>query len=54
MKREWLVTDVTPVRSVDRAEQAILGVILAASFLSIQGTFVVVEQLCDLRTPLAP
>ena len=34
IKMEWLVTDVTPVRSPDRAECAILGLILAGSFLA--------------------
>ena len=29
MKIEWLVTDVTPVEFADRAEHAILGLILA-------------------------
>ena len=29
LKIEWLVTDVTPVEFPDRAERAILGVILA-------------------------
>jgi len=29
MKIEWLVTDVTPVEFPDRAERAIMGLILA-------------------------
>ena len=32
MKTEWLVTDVTAIESRDRAERAILGVILAGRF----------------------
>ena len=42
MKIEWLVTNVTVVRSADRAERAILEVILAVLFfLPIQAVFVV-------------
>ena len=37
MKIEWLVTDVTAVGSPDRAERAILGVILAGHFLAGSG-----------------
>ena len=37
MKTEWLVADVTAVRSPDRAERAILGVILAGRFLANSG-----------------
>ena len=33
MKIEWLVTDATAVKSSDREERAILGVILAGQFL---------------------
>ena len=54
MKIEWMVTDVTAVRSPDRAERAILGVILAGRFFDfwpIQATFVVGEPLCDVGTP---
>ena len=32
MKIEWLVTDVTGVGSLERAEHAILGVMLAEQF----------------------
>ena len=32
MNMEWLVTDVTPIGSTDRAEHAILGVILIGRF----------------------
>ena len=43
MKMEWLVADVTAILvSPDRAERAILGVILAELFFSpIQAIFVV-------------
>ena len=37
MKIEWLLTDVTVVGSPDRAERAILGVILAWRFLANSG-----------------
>ena len=47
MKIKWIVADVTPVGSSDRAEHAILGVILGV-FLPIQATFVVGEPLCDV------
>ena len=53
MKIEWLVTNVTAVRTPDRAERAILGVILAGlCFWSIQAVFVVGEPLCDVENPL--
>ena len=39
MKIEWLVTDVTAVGSLDRAECAILGVILAEVFFVNPGHF---------------
>ena len=52
MKIEWLVTDVTAVRSPDRAERAILRATLAGRlFLLIQAVFVVGEPLCDVGTP---
>ena len=52
MKIEWLVTDVTAVRSPDIAERAILGAILAgALFCPIQCVFVIGEPLCDVGTP---
>ena len=52
MKTEWLVTDVTAVGSPDRAERAILGVILAGRFfLPNQVVFLVGEPLCDVATP---
>ena len=52
MKIEWLVSDVTAVRSFDRAEHAISGVILAGRFfLPIHTAFVVLEPLCDVETP---
>ena len=51
MKIEWLDTDVTAVRSPDRAECAILGVILAGRlFLPIQAVFVAGEPLSDVGT----
>ena len=37
MKLEWLVTGVTADGSPDRAERAILGVILAGRFLDNSG-----------------
>ena len=37
VKLEWLVTDVAAVRSPDRAEHAIMGVILAGCFLASSG-----------------
>ena len=50
MKMEWLVTDVTPVGSPDRAERAILGMIWLSVFWPIQAVFVVGEPLCDVGT----
>ena len=51
MKKEWMFTNVTAVRSPDRAEQAILKVILAGHyFLPIQTVFVVEESLGDVGT----
>ena len=41
MKIEQLVTDVTADRSPDRAEHAILGVILVVRFWTIQAVFAV-------------
>ena len=37
MKKEWLVANVTAVRSPDRAEHAILELILAGQFLANSG-----------------
>ena len=37
MKKEWLVTDVTPVEFPDRAEHAILGGIFAKPFFANAG-----------------
>ena len=51
MKIELLVTDVIAVGSPDRAEHAVLGVILAGLFWPIQTVFVVRERLCDVGTP---
>ena len=50
MKIEWFVIYVTPVGSPDRAERAILGVILAGLFWPNQDMFVVAEPLCDVGT----
>ena len=50
MKTEWLVTNVTAVVSPDRAERAMLGIILGI-FWPIQAIFVVGEPLCDVGTP---
>ena len=50
MKIEWLVADVTVVRSPDRAEGAISRVILGI-FWPIQATFVVEKPLCVVRIP---
>ena len=53
MKIKWFVDHVTPVGSLDRAEHAILGMILAGRFfLPIQAVFVVEEPFCDAGTPL--
>ena len=52
MKIKSLVSDVTAVRSPDRAERAILEVILAGRFfLPVQAVFVVREPLCGVGTP---
>ena len=52
MKIEWLVTDATAVGSPDKAERAILGVILARYFFCrFRPIFVVTEPFCDVRTP---
>ena len=52
VKIQWLVTDVTAVRSLDRAECAILGVVLAGCVFGPFRTyiFVVTEPLCDVGT----
>ena len=51
MKKEWLVTNVTAVRSPDRSERAILKVILADHFFPlIQAVFVAEESLYDVGT----
>ena len=51
MKTEWLFADVTPAGSPDRAERAILGMILGV-FWSIQAfiAYVVVELVCSCCT----
>ena len=51
MKIKWFVTDVTAVGTPDRAERAILKLILAGPFFwPIQAVFVVGEPLCDVGT----
>ena len=50
MKIEWLVTDVTAVESPERAERAILEVLLGVFWL-IQAVFVVGEPLCGVGPP---
>ena len=51
MKLEWLVTNVTAVGSLGRAERAISGFDFGlAIFLPIQYIFVVTEPLRDVRT----
>ena len=52
MKIEWLVTDVTAVGSLDRAERVILGMDFDyACFWPIQVIFVVREPFCGVGTP---
>ena len=51
IKIEWLVDDVIPVGSPDRAECGMLGIMLDV-FWSIQATFVVGEPLCDEGIPV--
>ena len=51
MNIEWLNTDVTAVGCPDRAERAILGVILAGLFWPIKAICVAGEPLCDVGTP---
>ena len=48
LKIKWLVADVIAVRSPDRVKRAIVGVIWAGSFFSIQAVFVVREPLCGV------
>ena len=52
MKMEWLVTDATPVESPDRAEPAILGVILARCVFDQFRPYLhsYVEPFCDVGT----
>ena len=50
MKIKWLVTDVTPVGSPDRAERAIL-VMIFGIFWADSGPFVIGEPLCDVESP---
>ena len=50
MKPEWLVTNVAAVESPDRAERAILGVILGV-FWPIRANCVIGEPHGDVRIP---
>ena len=50
MKIKWLATNVRAIGSPDRAEPAVLGVILGVVW-SIQAVFVVGEPLCGVGTP---
>ena len=49
---EWLITNVTAAGSPDRAERAILGVILVGRDIADLDVFVVGKLLCDVGTPL--
>ena len=51
MKIKRFVVDVTAVGSPDRAEHAILRMILTVFFWPIQAVFVVREPLCGVGTP---
>ena len=50
MKIEWLVANVTPVESPDRAERDLLGMLLDV-FWPIQATVMVGQPLCDIGIP---
>ena len=52
MKIEWLVTNVTVVGCPDRAERAILGVILGVCFLANSGCFCGRGATLRYRNPL--
>ena len=51
MKIEWLVTNVTGIRSPDRAEHAIWELFWRGLLWQIQAVFVVGGPLCDVGTP---
>ena len=51
MKTEWFVANVTAIRSPDRAERAILGVIWLGIFWPIQAVFADRETLCEAGIP---
>ena len=57
MKPDWLIVDVTPAGSPDRAERAILGMMLGVfvQFRAFFGLFRPLlwsgEPLCDVGTP---
>ena len=50
MKIEWLVADVGAVKSLDRAEHAILGVNVAGRFFANPGRLCGRELLCGVGT----
>ena len=50
MDLKRLIADITAVESPERAERAILGVILGV-FWSVQAIFVVRKPLCGVGTP---
>ena len=52
MKIEWSVVDLTAVRSLDRVEHAILGVIVVGRDFGQSGSFfVTAEPFCGVVTP---
>ena len=52
MKLEWLVANDTAIGSLDRAERAILGIVVAGRvFGQSRSFFVVAESLCGVGTP---
>ena len=50
MKLEWLVANVKPVGSPDKAEHAVLGIILSVLW-PIQAILLIGGPLCDVGTP---
>ena len=51
VKTQWLVADMIAIGSPDRANCAVLGVILAGRVLANPGRFVVEEPLCGAGAP---
>ena len=53
MKIQWLVADVTVVGSLDRAERAILGVVVAGRVFGQSRSLLYPghDPLCGVRTP---